>query len=63
MSLRAVIGHHLLCMALQLVDSTVPTTRVYWRRWCGLPEDVANDPRPLTRAERDALTRQLTETA
>lgn len=41
------IDAHLLFMALQLVDSSIGTTRVFWRRKVGLPEDVVNDPRPL----------------
>lgn len=35
-----------------LVDSTLASTRVYWRKEVlGLPDEIANDPRPL----RDVL--------
>lgn len=33
--------------SLQLVDSTVSTTRFYWRKEWGLTDEIAADPRPL----------------
>lgn len=34
-------------MALQLADSPLATTRIFWRRKFGLAEEVATDPRPM----------------
>ncbi len=36
--------NHAAFMTRQMVNSSVATTRVYWRRMMGLPEDVVNDP-------------------
>lgn len=36
-----------LSMAMQLVDSSLVTTREFWRRKIGLPEEIVTDPRPL----------------
>lgn len=46
MSLRALIVRHMTRTAVQLVDSTIPTTREWWRTEAGYPEH-AHDPRPL----------------
>lgn len=34
-------------MAAQLVNSSLETTRVFWRTKLGLPEELINDPRPI----------------
>jgi hypothetical protein len=34
-------------MMSQLMNSTLPSTRIFWRRWLRLPEDVVNDPRDI----------------
>lgn len=42
------IQAHLIRMAEQLVDSTVLTTRVYWRKkFYAATDEEANDPRPF----------------
>lgn len=47
--LPIVLANHELFMARQMVDSTITTTRVYWRRKLGLPEHIVNDPRSLAK--------------
>jgi hypothetical protein len=43
-------------MALQLADSTLPTTRQYWRRQIlGLPQEIADDPRPLSEIGKSGI--------
>lgn len=41
------IERHAEFMANQLVDSQLASTREFWRRKLGLPEDIVKDPRPL----------------
>jgi hypothetical protein len=55
--LFAAIG---LMQAAQLVDSTLPTTRQFWRAKLGYPDLVCRDPRPLADiiAEIEAAGRQ-----
>ena len=37
----------------QLVDSSIKSTREFWRRKLGCSEEVVNDPRPLREVLRD----------
>jgi hypothetical protein len=34
-------------MTEQMVDSSLETTRIYWRRYLGFPEEVVLSPLPL----------------
>lgn len=47
------LARHLSFMALQLVDSSLPTTRRFWRITCGYTH-MADDPRPLAECLRAA---------
>jgi hypothetical protein len=48
MNLFPVFTSHLMRMALQLADSNIESTRIFWRREkLGLPEEIVLDTRPL----------------
>lgn len=40
-------------MIIQMMDSTLESTRHYWRREMKLPEDIVTDPRPWIAAVAD----------
>lgn len=54
--LKPIIARHAARMSGQLVDSTLETTRVYWRERAGATPAEARDPRPfaVVVAERTA---------
>ena len=45
--IRSMINLAVAIQAAQLVDSSLPETRLHWRRLLGFPDDIAADPRPL----------------
>lgn len=47
MKLTPILERQFQRMASQLVDSTIPETRAYWRtKYCGASPEEASDPRP-----------------
>ncbi|WP_156459686.1 hypothetical protein [Brevundimonas sp. Root1279] len=56
MNLRPLLESHVGLMANQLVDSSLETTRLYWRKKSGATPLEAADPRPfaVVLAERAA---------
>lgn len=49
--MRQLLADHYAFMAAQLVDSTVATTRAFWRAKVGYPQ-FSDDPRPLAECLR-----------
>ena len=47
MGLTPVLQFALAQIETSCMDSTLESTRVFWRRRAGYPEDVVMDPRPL----------------
>ena len=47
---NGVLAFVLAQQANQLVDSKLATTREFWRRKLGFPDEIATDPRPLYEA-------------
>lgn len=46
--MREIIEHHASRMAVQLVNSKLESTRVFWRLKLGMTEAEAYDPAPVT---------------
>lgn len=44
---EGILPGHLRFMTSQMVDSSLETTRVFWRQKLGLPERYWRDPRPF----------------